>query len=238
MKSRLIDKDGNFIELPYYEILSYASLICERFISLSDSNKKLFEEFKRNYTFFSPYFDFLILKLNYKLENPFFRNGILLSIKNQIYFKDELTNKLFLYPLSDDISIGLNNDYNNLKTSLIDYEENIFNIDTSKKLHHEEYEEKILNELMINSKEICEDYYSYINSKDYKTIGFYMREHLGFTKIAIDNDKMAVYVNNLVKEEIIERIKSLDIEIYDYSISEEAKEKALDLINIKDRKVK
>ena len=43
MKSRIIDKDGKFIELPYYEVLSYASLICEKFISLSDNNKKLFE---------------------------------------------------------------------------------------------------------------------------------------------------------------------------------------------------
>lgn len=240
METKLISPNGDIITLPYYEILNYASLLCEKFISLSDDNKKIFEEFQKNYSFFSPYFDFMILKLKYKMENPFFRNGILLSKNGEMYFKDGLTYTEFLYPLSDDTSIGLNYNYDNLNTCLIDYNGNIFNIDKIKKLHHEEYEEKILNELMINNKEICEDYYNYINSDDAISIGFYMREHLGFSKIATDDNlKIAVYIDNLVKEDIIDKIKLIpDILIDSISINEEQKENALNLINITERKVK
>lgn len=233
MEIKLISPSGNIIKLPYYEILNYASLLCEKFISLNENNKKLFDEFKKNYNFFLPYFDFMILKLNYKMEDPFFRNGILLSKNDEIFFKDKLTHKEFLYPKSDDISIGLNNDYDNLDTCLIDYDGNIFNINKTKKFHHEEYEEKILNEFMINNKEICEDYCNYINSKNVKTVGFYMREHLGFAKIAIDdNVKIAVYAANLVNEDITSKIKLIpNIMIDSNSISEEQLETALNLIN-------
>jgi len=232
METKLISPNGEIIKLPYYEILNYASLICEKFISLSEENKRKFDEFKKNYNFFSPYFDFMIIKLKYQLENPFFRKGVLLSKNNQIFFEDGETYGMTLYPNSDDISIGLNQDYNNFKVCLIDYDGNIFDVDKTKNLNHREYEEKILNELMISDKYICADYHRYINSKNYKTISVYMREHLGFVKIAVDDNIKLAIISNLVKEDIVSKIKKFpDIEVLETSISNEEKEQALNLIN-------
>ena len=66
----LKDSLGNAINIPYYEMGNFAKEKVNEYIK-DPINAKEFFEFKKNYTVYEPYFDYLICKMNYKIENPF-----------------------------------------------------------------------------------------------------------------------------------------------------------------------
>ena len=65
-------------EIPYYCLGQFCKKIVHQFIfeknlSFKESlfRKKMFWEFQKKYTTFAPYFDFVFIKLGYKLKKPF-----------------------------------------------------------------------------------------------------------------------------------------------------------------------
>ena len=51
--------------VPVSDIYSFCEKYCEEYISKSEENKEKFLEFKKKYTYFSPYYDFLICSLKW-----------------------------------------------------------------------------------------------------------------------------------------------------------------------------
>ena len=65
-------------EIPYYCLGEFCKKIVRQFLfqknlDLKDAlfRKKEFYEFQKKYTTFAPYFDFVFIKLGYKLKRPF-----------------------------------------------------------------------------------------------------------------------------------------------------------------------
>ena len=70
LNSGLIDKEGNSITCPYYEIEKKNKKIIEQYCLVSEENNQKFLNFSKEYTYFSPYFDFVVGYLGYSLLNP------------------------------------------------------------------------------------------------------------------------------------------------------------------------
>ena len=79
METGLMNKTGKIIECPYYEIENLCKKIIEEYCSRSEENNQKYVEFAKDYTIFSPYFDFAIGILGYSLINPFFCPKTILS---------------------------------------------------------------------------------------------------------------------------------------------------------------
>lgn len=67
MQSGLIDKKGKIINCPYYEIEELCKKITNEFCCESIENQKFFSNFASEYTYFEPYFDFVVGFLGYSL---------------------------------------------------------------------------------------------------------------------------------------------------------------------------
>ncbi len=80
MQSGLIDKQGNKILCLYYEIESLCIKITEEYCTRSETHNQEFLNFASDYTYFSPYFDFVVGYLDYKLINPWLKENTLLCV--------------------------------------------------------------------------------------------------------------------------------------------------------------
>ena len=62
-KVKIISPDNEKTELNYFDILFFCQEKTEEYISLSDENLIRFRNFRKNYTIFEPYFDFVMMEL-------------------------------------------------------------------------------------------------------------------------------------------------------------------------------
>ena len=96
-KVKIISPDNEKTELNYFDILFFCQKKTEEYISLSDENLIRFRNFRKNYTIFDPYFDFVILELKYILLNPFFEKDEYLLPYNGKYYINSLYNTSINY---------------------------------------------------------------------------------------------------------------------------------------------
>ena len=68
------------IDMNYNEVEEYCKSIC-----LLDKNKEEFSSFAEDYSYFTPYFDFIMFKLNYIFINANFSDMELFHIDNALY---------------------------------------------------------------------------------------------------------------------------------------------------------
>ena len=161
MQSGLIDKSGNKIDIPYYEIGDYSKHLVLDYIKQNEKNKNEFEHFKENYKDFEPYFDFLILHMGYAIINPFMEKGILFENDNNFAYLNK-TNEVSkntpyeLYPKANTI------DFEIKKTNFIGYDamvlpnNNFFEVDRTRGFSHELYLRILFMENAIKSKRLYE----------------------------------------------------------------------------------
>jgi hypothetical protein len=119
--SYIVFPNGKERKCKYYDIEYLCQKIINDLISTDEQIKNKFEEYKKNYTYFSPYFDFLLFELNYKIKNPFnLENSILYADKKMICLEHNNL-KTEIFTKSDDITIGLEKlDVSNLEKSMVD----------------------------------------------------------------------------------------------------------------------
>ena len=91
-KVKIISPDNEKTELNYFDILFFCQEKTEEYISLSDENLIRFRNFRKNYTIFEPYFDFVMMELKYILLNPFFEKDEYLLPYNGKYYINSLYN--------------------------------------------------------------------------------------------------------------------------------------------------
>ncbi len=87
MIAEILAPNGSKINCPYYEIEEKCQEICKEYCSISEKNLEEFENFSKDYTYFSPYFDFVFGYLGYQLFNISLRPNFLLmgNLENRCY---------------------------------------------------------------------------------------------------------------------------------------------------------
>lgn len=209
MQTGLMKKDRTFIQIPYYNIMKYAKVLCKNWCSESLENQKVFDEFSKDYKTYLPYLDFVIRKLGYALVNPLLLNKTLFIAKDDKAYLVNLVNNnkaICLRALSDtalnlrELSLPLDNCV----------------IDKSGLMHCFEREERhpvwminILNYYLTQDKEL---YYKYINFLENSTLSdllgtirYFMYENCGISEVAmLENGGLVVFANeaNLTFEQI------------------------------------
>lgn len=226
MNTSLISPSGEVYDMEYYEIGLFAEKMCKQYIEKSESNKLEFETFANNYTYFKPYFDFLIFKLGYKIINPFFKNNIVgFSIGNYFVTKginkdDNIKMEKYSSVSDHDLQITDYKDVS-LKEGFIDQNGTGFKVNRTIDMGHSKVCELILNQLMIYNKEICEDYLKSINDPKINNIitriEFYMIERLGFIQMCIFETNFGdILYNDKLQPEWFDNFKQIFKKEYEY----------------------
>lgn len=184
----LRDENDNIIKVPYFEIGNYAEAKVNEYI-VNNHLEKDFEEFKKNYTVYKPYFDYLITKMHYKIENPFiFSIGVLEGKNNRFSYKNLLE---YNYPTASDKDLMISKfNVNNISDEIIEPTGLSFKIDRTNDVTHEAVYEVILMEQMIYNKKLYEDYINCVlnDSNTYYDINVYFRTRLGYSQITVYDD--------------------------------------------------
>ncbi len=167
MKSGLINRDGKVIECLYYEIENLCREITEQYCLESENNQKEFLNFSKDYTYFTPYFDFVVGVLGYSLINPWLQNNKLLcNIPGTRHYMQKIyssfTNDYVSYEFGK-AKIGFSSD-NDLKIEQFSIDKNDYKCLITNELKslvpivggHRELAKQILNLGMIKDKELCE----------------------------------------------------------------------------------
>lgn len=234
-KTGFISPDGIFIEIPYYEVNSFAQKRCYEYIEKSIQNKNTFNAFSKEYKTFNPYFDFLVCVLGYVFVNP-------LNYQNTIMYFDRYIKKMkavtdlnrpvnnlieedgrftYLMP-SSDVSLEIQPFKNNIMLDgIIMPNGNFLVLDRTILGVHEVLAEQILNELLIKNKELYEDYTKYIEDKCCGKVLFpmpherntidYLGVKLGYIRYAMTgNSSLYIYNSLLLTDDTSKIVKYLE----------------------------
>ena len=234
-KIGFIRPDGKVEMLTYPKMFSYCKDLCEK-----EEYKERFEEFKKDYTYFPPYFDFVTFELKYIFVNPLFQTGQYVSCVDGALFK----NKLSSFDYQENISSLLNRledvDDFSFFTKCSDTELNIQKeeVDQGRDVlidcnlmgmmshsgtvggSHSVTANTVLNQLMMLSPEITQQY-SYFLEND--SIDFdndalrFLMEYLGFmratdyTKMLLGNEK----IYSKEQQEFVQKRIEHGFQVYD-----------------------
>lgn len=151
----LISKDNQQIKCKYYEL----DRICQGIIQNETKNfyvQKKFIEFSQKYSYFTPFFDFVLQELGYKLINAFgVQNAVMYAVNNQIHWAHG-NQDYVLFSTFDDEHIGLEKmSKENLKLCMLD--ENLYGI-APKNMGHELVSRLILHNYFLYDKELFQKY--------------------------------------------------------------------------------
>lgn len=75
MKVGFLKPDNTVDYMEYYEVEKYCMKKINEYVSISKENFQEFELFSKKYTYFKPYFDFVMVVLKYAMVNPLYETG-------------------------------------------------------------------------------------------------------------------------------------------------------------------
>lgn len=117
----LVSENNEQIKCKYYEIEEKCVAIIESKRKEDPNLENQFQEFRKKYTYFNPYFDFVLCVLKYKIYNPLDLADACLYGKEDEIHLFHLNMDHVLCPINDDAHIGLYNPKKEeLRVSLID----------------------------------------------------------------------------------------------------------------------
>lgn len=206
LESGLISPDGEVYNMEYYKLGLYTKQLCEQYVSISHDNQEQFEKFSSHYHYFNPYFDFVIFQLGYKIINPFLqKNTIGYAIGNYFITKStEHKSRIEKYTSVSDSDLQITNYQDtSVKEGFIDPNGIGFKVNRKIDMGHPKTAQLILNQLLINNKEIYEDYIQFMTNSSMNdippTIENYMIVRLGFAHLCIfDTDYGNVIYNDVL----------------------------------------
>jgi hypothetical protein len=219
-----ITPDNEQIEVSISKMGEFCQKYCLLYSKESLKNNKHFEQFSKKYSYFKPYFDFIMHELKWlQIGTVFDQNNISLSRKDdektkvllQPRFdrKDISINNIYQYlfnksygwqplPTCSDIDMQLNSCYSYLNTSGYLFNDGTF-IDIP--IMHFRFSQALLNEILLENNIILDDYKKQITNKDY-TAEDYLIGRLGVIKFDNYRSKKMYYVNELMSNEQLEII--------------------------------
>lgn len=152
----LISPENIETKCKFYELEEKCEEIIQAKIKLDVKLREEFKVFKTKYTYFKPYFDFVLVKLGYKIKNPYELEDAYIYEKDGYIQLFYLNNELELFPPSDDEHIGLYKlTEKNLNLSMVD--ENLMAI-KPKGYGHNFTSRLILNQLFIHDKNLYQKF--------------------------------------------------------------------------------
>lgn len=207
--TKVIDKFGNIIDIPCYEIGKYFENIVNKYIDENENNKQIFKQFESNYSYFEPYLDFCLCQLGYKILNPFgIEQSILYGKGNTIYNETLEADKVISeYPKAENITFNIGRaNFEDLKDGII--MPNGLKYETSDIIGHNKIFEMLLIQNMIYNKMLYEDYIKCRTNPDYSDIYYnissYFRNRLGTIQVVIYPDKNGyILVNKMLQDDFM-----------------------------------
>ncbi len=212
MKVRFLTPYNVYEEMEYYEVLEYC-----KYIATLPMFKDDFEEFKKNYNHFSAYFDFVMFKLGYIMINPLgFDEQGAIADSNHIYFfrdkgddyetirchlqNDSNSNYRFIMRITkvDDITLQIERQTTEIKRDAL-VDPNMISMMSKSSFYssHLVSGNTILNQLLIASKEVVDDYYSsFIYT--YEAAVEYLVNNMGFIRLVSPEYAPLMIVNRRV----------------------------------------
>lgn len=218
-----ITPTDDFYQMSYSEVESFCKKIC-----FCAENIDEFLEFSESYTYFSPYFDFVMARKNYLFFNPLYNNRKFLifdrgayylndfvSIKyldNVTVYRDRKSRESFISNMTtvsdDELGIDLQNIDSEAECMIDPYfmgmmsKTGISNDDGS----HIVTGVSVLNQLLMNSKKIADDYHNYIRDKglnEESDAVNYLVSSVGFLRVAGSiNYRIIIANRNIAKEAV------------------------------------
>ena len=222
----LISKNGKKEKIPYYEIEQKCIEIIEH---LDSDMKQKFEEFKKDYHYFNPYFDFVIMILGYVIENPMGYTNSLLTfhddkfyiLKNMNYEKYCMGNveypKYDFFIKSDDITLNIHkisteskmyqDDMVCLQNGIIDRQNYFLSINNLK--FHQNLATLIVNQLIIKNRKIYYEFQKY-DEFHLREMNF-LEDKMGYIRLGIsENIIFPSYRKSLISEEQKKLLSKID----------------------------
>ena len=216
-----LSPDNKLSFMEYDEAYYFCKKICEEEI-----NKERFLEFKKDYSYFNPYFDFIMFELDYIMINGLYRNRCVTRYQNSLY---EILNSNDLYDY-DYTELKLNDVNNYDKFPLITKcSDKILRIKSlSQNLDaciinpngitmmssdgtdndrgsHSVTCRTILNQMLLENIQIVDDYLQYGHNA-----GNYLIENHGFLKVTSKDEGGFIIGNSLVMStELYQTVSSL-----------------------------
>jgi hypothetical protein len=222
IKSGFITDTDCQIEIPINQMGNFCQTICLK--HLSKNKIIIFNDFIDNYSYFKPYFDFIVHKLKWiQIGTVFNDNAISISIEDEKkdkliqpiiqksnihskniyeYLKNEKYDCLKVPECSDE-NLGIINDYYPNRSGLIFNDGKFIDI----AMHHEAHCIAILNEILLENKLILDDYLKV--KKRNLTAEDYLIQRLGLLKIDNYSTGKMYYANCLISREQKELIYGL-----------------------------
>lgn len=194
-KLTFLSPEGKQTTLSYHCCGKFLKLLCQKYCTQGINEQKEFEEFAKQYTYFPPYFDFVLTHMHYKIANPFFRQGVLYASQNQLYFLSVTdigvqVRRKWEYPLASDKSLLIKPLGEQLEHNALLSPYGILYQFERKDFHHEEIADVILNQFFLNNEFMCQNYSKLLedDSLSVTSSADYLRKCLGYTTIAKNDD--------------------------------------------------
>lgn len=122
IKSVIVSVDNKEIVCEYYEIEE----IFREFIESDPTLLSDFTEFARDYSYFSPYIDYAMFRLGYKIKNPLNLKNATLEAKENAIFLTQFSQSFEIFPKADDKTIRLSKlSPDNIEVSMADSDLNM-----------------------------------------------------------------------------------------------------------------
>lgn len=216
-----ITPENELITMNYDKVEEFCKQECNK-----PENIDKFSKFKKDYTYYHPYFDFVMFELNYQMINPLFKSGTaLVNVNQELYLTkidrfnyNEIRNKLNnLSPYDLPIMTKCSTKEMNIRKQSNEHIDHCM-IDPnlighmSRKLH-EVTSNTILNQLLITSTKVMKDFYNFYQ-KDFKDPSIsinYLLNSLSFLRASpIEDYPILMLVNGGLSEEQIQFVESCE----------------------------
>lgn len=225
MKIKMISPTGNIYEMNYYEVYDFCQMLCNK-----KENIDRFNEFKKDYNYFEAYFDFVIFELGYMMKNAIFEGKCIFNYQDEIfiYGDSEQKYKLAYMTKCSDSVLRIKKCTKKIEDCMIDpngYSMMGF-MKNNERGNHNITCRTILNQILIQNKEICE----------YLSNGFIypidVLHGLGFLRaVSIDDYEIIMGLEGLMTEQQKEVINLKKVS-YSGEAFENEKELVQEYLNI------
>lgn len=212
MKVRFLTPYNKYEEMEYYDVLEY----CKHIATLP-MFKDDFEEFKKHYNYFTAYFDYVMFRLGYIMINPLFYEGYCAttfnnqfycfydesndydSIRNHLHGIAQMDSSYFLKASKvDDLTLQIEQQTTDIKRDTLITPDMISMMSkTTIGLSHVISGNTILNQLLIASKEVVEDYEKCFFDDDSSAVD-YLVNKMGFIRLVSPQYVPLMIVNRRV----------------------------------------
>ena len=251
LKVGFITPEDKVYWMTYDEVNDFCKSLCYQ-----EENYNKFQEFSKNYTYFSPYFDFIMFELEYVFINSLLEQNTFLKKVNQSLYQVQVDNEEEIsYEMITYLAVRKKNGRNySHMVACSDSELNIQKADISKfhncmldpncysmistrdekRGNHEITSNTILNQLLIYSPLLWKDY----NKIPIKYSTIFLTEYCGFLHIdSVEQDKKIIGTERLLTKEVNE-FKNLCIEKLGYFFFDWEQENKILLEKAKEYKIK